>query len=252
MLTKSKQKLLLDAIKLYHKRYLKKHNPELDESGTRLMINSFLTDVLGFAPIEEVKTEQLIRGAYADYVIQLKGKRHFLIEAKKLGIELSEKHLRQARQYCADEGIEFVILTNGKQWNCYKIHFEKPIRETQIFSFDLSNPSNFKEIVQTVQYLSKYSVANKGLDLLWNKCVALDTKNVAGLLHNKPIINFLKRTLTKKYKHKFSDDEIGYSLNRIISESIQLEDVNQRTVRRKKRKMISGGQNSNMQSDGNK
>lgn len=83
MLTKSKQRQLLNALKQYHKIYLKKLNPNLDESGTRIMINSFLTDVLGFTPIEEVKTEYMIRGTYADYVVQLKGKQHFLVEAKK-------------------------------------------------------------------------------------------------------------------------------------------------------------------------
>lgn len=65
MLTKSKQRQLFGSLKEYHRRYLKKTNTDLDESGTRLMINSFLTDVLGFAPIEEVKTEYMIRGTYA-------------------------------------------------------------------------------------------------------------------------------------------------------------------------------------------
>lgn len=62
MLTKAKQKQLFSSLKYYNKQFLKKANPDLDESGTRLMINSFLTDVLGYAPIEEVKTEYMIRG----------------------------------------------------------------------------------------------------------------------------------------------------------------------------------------------
>ncbi len=235
MLTKSKQRQLLSSLKIYYRQYLKKVNPELDESGTRLMINSFLTEVLGFAPIEEVKTEYMIRGAYADYVVQLKDKRHIVVEVKKLGIELSEKNLRQVRQYCADEGIDFALLTNGKQFSFYKIHFEKPIRETNLFSIDLSDLSKLKENVETIQYLHKISVADKGLDLLWHKCVALDPKTVAGLLHNTPVINFLKRALKKKYKHKFTDEEVITSLNRVIYEPIQLEDVKQRTVRSKKR-----------------
>lgn len=239
MLTKSKQRQLLSSLKVYYRQYLKKVNSELDESGTRLMINSFLTEVLGFAPIEEVKTEYIIRGTYADYVVQLKGKQHFLVEAKKLGIDLSEKHLRQAINYGANEGIEWALLTNGKQFDFYKILLEetKPIKinEKKIFSIDLSDLSKLKENVETIQYLHKISVAEKGLDLLWNKCVALDPKTVAGLLHNKPVLNFLKRTLKKKYKHKFTDEEVIASLNRVICEPIQLEDVKQRTVKSKKR-----------------
>ena len=66
MLTKSKKSKLLGALKTYNKKFLRGKLVELDESGTRLMINSFLTDVLGFAAIEEVKTEYMIKGTYAD------------------------------------------------------------------------------------------------------------------------------------------------------------------------------------------
>lgn len=161
------------------------------------MINSFLTEVLGFTPIEEVKTEYMIKGTYADYVVQLKAVRHFLVEVKALGIELSEKHLRQAVNYGANEGIEWALLTNGKQFDFYKILFEKPISERKLFSIDLSDLSKLKESVETFQYLHKLSVADNGLKFLWNKCVALDPTTVAGLLHNKPIVNFIKRALKK-------------------------------------------------------
>ena len=235
MLTKSKQRQLFGSLKEYHRQYLKKLNPELDESGTRLMVNSFLTDVLGFTPIEEVKTEYMIRGTYADYVLQLKGARHFLVEVKALGIDLSEKHLRQAINYGANEGIEWALLTNGKQFEFYKILFEKPIKERKVFSIDLADSSKLKENVQTVQYLHKLSVADKGLDMLWAKCVALDPTTVAGLLKNKPVLNFLKRALKKKFKHKFTDEEVSHSLDRIIYEAIQLDNIKEVTVRKRKR-----------------
>ncbi|CAN5393941.1 hypothetical protein BH11BAC1_BH11BAC1_04540 [soil metagenome] len=254
MLTKSKQKLLLSALKDYHKKYLKRLNPELDESGTRIMINALLTDVLGFMPIDEVKTEQLIRGAYADYVIQLKGKRYFLVEAKKQGIDLSEKHLRQARQYCADEGIEWALLTNGKHFELYKIILEstKPIKinDRKVFSIDLGDLENLKENVQLIQFLHKISVSDKGLDLLWDKCVALDPKNIAGLLYTPPVANFIKGQLRKKYKHQFSDEEIEIAIDKVVQEAIPLEEVATFKVRKSKRKNTNGenhGPNSDNQ-----
>ena len=240
MLTQSKQRLLLSALKEYHKKYLKKLNPELDESGTRLMINALLTDVLGFLPIEEVKTEQLIRGAYADYVIQIKGKRYFLIEAKKQGIDLSEKHLRQARQYCADEGIEWALLTNGKQFEFYRIILEstKPIKinDRKVFSIDLGDLATLKENVQVIQFLHRISVSERGLDLLWDKCVALDPKNVAGLLYTPPVANFIRGQLRKRYKHKFSDEEIEIAIDRVVQEAIPLNEVKHIQFRKAKRK----------------
>src|ERR1700741_2515230 len=107
MLTASKKTKLLNALKIYNRKYLDGKTIELDESGTRLMVNTFLTDVLGYIPIEEVKTEYMIRGTYADYEIQTKEIRQFLFEVKSLSYSLSQKHLRQAINYGANEGIEW-------------------------------------------------------------------------------------------------------------------------------------------------
>ncbi|MBL7743138.1 MAG: type I restriction enzyme HsdR N-terminal domain-containing protein [Chitinophagaceae bacterium] len=236
MLTTSKKSKLLNAVKLYSKKFLNNKVSELDESGTRLMINSFLTDVLGYQALEEVKTEYMIRGTYADYVVQLKGVRHFLVEVKALSLELSDKHLRQAINYGANEGIEWALLTNGRNFEFYKILFNKPIEWKLIFSFDLSDSSQIKECIELMQYLHKESVANKGLTLLWNKNCALDPLQVAGLLYAPAVTNFIKRTLKAKYKSKFSDDDIRASVSRVIHEHINLEHIKPLKGKKEKRK----------------
>lgn len=238
MLTTSKKTKLLNAVKVYNKKYLHGKITELDESGTRLMINAFLTDVLGFIPIEEVKTEYMIRGTYADYVIQTKAVRQFLVEVKALSFALSDKHLRQAINYGANEGIEWALLTNGKCFEFYKILFNKPIESRKVFSLDLSDTSQLKNCVEVLQYIHKDSIANKGLSLLWNKTCALDPLNVAGLLYATPVTNFIKRVLKTKFKSKFSDEEIQASISRIIHEPIPLENVKQAKTSKIKRKSV--------------
>lgn len=236
MLTASKKTKLLNALKAYSKKFLQGKVTELDESGTRLMVNAFLTDVLGFIPIEEVKTEYMIRGTYADYVIQTKDVRQFLVEVKALSFGLSDKHLRQAINYGANEGIEWALLTNGKCFDFYKILFNKPIESRKVFSIDLSDPSHLKNCAEVIQYIHKDSITNKGLPSLWNKTCALDPLNVAGLLFAQPVTNFIKRTLKKKYKSKFSDDEIQASINRIILEPIPLESVKPTKIKKERKK----------------
>lgn len=238
MLNKSKQTKLQAALKGYCKKYLHGKLVDLDESGTRLMINTFLTEVLGFSPIEEVKTEYMIRGTYADYMVQTKGVRHFLVEVKALSLQLSDKHLRQAINYGANEGIEWALLTNGKCFDFYKILFNKPIEARRIFSLDLSDPAQFKSGLEVIQYLHRDSVTNKGLEFLWSKTVALDPKNVAGLLYSPTVINFIKRTLKTKFKSKFSDEEVEESINKIVYEAIQLEDIKLNKVRKVIKKKI--------------
>lgn len=239
MLTSNKQSKLLDALKKYSKKYLHGKLTELDESGTRLMINSFLTEVMGYEPIEEVKTEYMIKGTYADYVVQLKGTRHFLVEVKALSIELSANHLRQAINYGANEGIEWALLTNGKRFEFYKILFNKPIEHRKVFSIDFSDPMQLRNGIEILQFLHKDSVANKGLDLLWNKHTALEPANVAGLLFAPNVLNHLKKSLKEKYKHKFSDEEIKSALNKIICEPISLENVKPIKIKKEKQKIVA-------------
>lgn len=233
MLTNAKKAKLLNNIKTYSKKYLNKLT-ELDESGTRLMVNHFLTEVLGFIPIEEVKTEYMIRGTYADYVIQYKTERQFLVEVKALSFALSEKHLRQAINYGANEGIEWAMLTNGKCFQFYKILFNKPIESRKVFDFDLSDSTQFKACVEAIQYITKDGITNKGLSALWSKTSALDPANVAGLLFSPSVTNFIKRTLKNKFKSKFADDEINSSLKRIIHECIPYDSLKFEKPKKKK------------------
>ncbi|MEW5804997.1 MAG: type I restriction enzyme HsdR N-terminal domain-containing protein [bacterium] len=230
-LSASKRIKLLSALKRYRKEYLVGKYSELDESGTRLMINSFLTDILGFAKIAEVKTEYMIRGTYADYIIQVKGRRYFIVEVKSMGLDLSAKHLRQAINYAANEGIDWALLTNGKIFDFYKIIFGKPIDYQKVFSVDLSQETQLKLATEYMQYITKALLLQKGLDCLWHKHSALDPSNISRLLYSKPIINYLKRQLRKSYKTKFSDDEIQLVITRVIEDKIE------NIVLQKKRKL---------------
>ena len=156
------------------------------------------------------------------------------MEVKALSFALSEKHLRQAINYGANEGIEWALLTNGKSFQFYKILFNKPIESRKVFEFDLSDVSQFKLCVEVMQYITKDGIMNKGLAALWSKTCALDPVNVAGLLFNPAVTNFIKRTLKNKFKSKFGDDEINASLKRIIHECIPFENIKIDKAKKKK------------------
>ena len=224
MLSKNKLLKFTQSIKDYKKKFLDKPLGELDESGTRLLINHFLTGMLGYETLSEVKTEYMIKGTYADYVIQIGGKRHFLVEVKALSLNLSSNHLRQSINYGANEGIDFVLLTNGRVFELYKVLFEKPISHELIFSLNLSELSNLKIIADQLQYLHKDEVLKKGLDVLWDRHSALSPKNLSKLLFSDEVVRFLKKELKKKYNIKFDEVIIENAVKRIAMESVIIED----------------------------
>jgi hypothetical protein len=220
MLTAVKQQKLLNALKAYRKDFLDGSLKELDESGTRIMINRFLSEVLGYKQLEEIKTEYMIKGTYADYVIQVNKTRHFLVEVKALSFQLSEKHLRQTVNYGANEGIEYALLTNGRNFEFYKIIFAQPISSHLIFAIDLSDLSSLKQAANQLQHLHKESVVKNSFKPLWNKCEATDPYNIAGILCSDAVLKSIKKLIRDRYNEKCEDEIIMAAVYKIIADKM--------------------------------
>ncbi|MBT1705154.1 type I restriction enzyme HsdR N-terminal domain-containing protein [Chryseosolibacter indicus] len=237
MISSSKSEKMLLALKDYKKRYLTKNLSDLDESGTRIMINTFLTSILGYQELEEIKTEFMIKGTYADYIVQTGGKRHFLVEVKAFSIDLSDKHLRQAINYGANEGIEWAVLTNGRQFQFYRILFEKPISEKLVFEIDFhAEDYDVKEALELLTYFHKDAIVKKSLDNVWARYTALEPIGLAGLLFSPHVVSFLKKELRAKYDTKFEDEDILEALTEIVCLEIPLEKLKIPKFKAKKKK----------------
>jgi len=224
MISSSKTDKMLLALKDYKKRYLSKELSDLDESGTRIMINTFLTSILGYQELEEIKTEFMIKGTYADYIVQTGGKRHFLVEVKAFSIDLSDKHLRQAVNYGANEGIEWALLTNGRQFQFYKILFEKPISEKLVVEIDFkSEDYDAKEALELLSYFHRDAITKGSLEKLWSRYAALEPVGLAGLLFSPHVVTFLKKELKAKYDTRFEDEEILEALTQVLCTGIPMD-----------------------------
>ena len=60
---------------------------------------------------------------------------------------------------------------------------------------------------------------------LWNRCEALDPVNIASILFSKEITNAIKKLIKSKYNEKCDDEELRQSLNRLVLEKINPEQV---------------------------
>ena len=99
---------------------------DVNEADTVTIIIDILSDVLGYDKYHEITKEFQIRGTYCDLATKIDGKVNLLIEVKAIGIELKEQHIKQAVDYASNEGIDWVILTNGLMWMIYRVQFVKP------------------------------------------------------------------------------------------------------------------------------
>ena len=241
MLNKSKRAKLQKALRTHLRKNLNpKRSLALGEADTRQIIDDMLTSVLGYTLIDEVVSEFAVKGLKADYVVQLKGKPIFLIEAKSFAKDLKVQHLNQAAQYASLQGLDWILVSNGRHYDLYKIIWGKPMQSRKVFSVDLTDPKRLQESIDCLQYLHKFAVSQKGLDLLWRKTIALDPANVAGLLYAPTVLNYLKRTLKSKHKRKFSDTELVLALDKVIGEKVDLDEVN--PIKTKKAKSLAAAQ----------
>lgn len=221
MLTSLQREKFHNTFKSYRRKYVSKKYANLDESGTRIMINSFLTEVLGYAELEEIKTEYRVRGTYADYVIQIDKKQHMVIEVKAMELDLSEKHIRQAVHYGADEGIDWVLLTNGREFSLYRVIFSKPIEYKRVFYYNIADLNEFKKSLNSFEYLTRKCLVNGNLQKFWKMCQATEPKNLCKYLYSNDVIKFLKRSLKKDASLNFSEEEILDSIHQIIITPIE-------------------------------
>lgn len=221
MATETQLQAIKDKLKGYKKKYLRKELSALDESATRIMTNNFLTEILGYQELEEIKTEYRIRSEYADYVIQLKRKKHFVVEVKSIDIDLSEKHLRQSLSYAANEGIDWILLLNGRQIQLYRVNFAKPVTTTLIYKLDLMDNEDFKKCPNLLWYLTKKAVERGELETFWKKTNALNPVNLAKLLYSEEIVKRLRNDLKEQTGIYFQIEDVAESLREIIAEKVE-------------------------------
>jgi hypothetical protein len=108
----------------------------MSERLTLLLIKDMLADVFGYDKYAEVTSEYAIRGTFCDLATKIDGVLQTLIEVKAIGMELKESHVKQAVDYAANQGVDWVLLTNGINWRVYHIIFAKPIDQELVLDID--------------------------------------------------------------------------------------------------------------------
>lgn len=236
MATEVQKAKVLRGLKEYKRRYIKKQYGGLDESATRIMINAFLTEVLGYEELSEIKTEYNIKGVYADYVIQLQRKKQFVVEVKSVELDLNERHLRQSIGYAANEGIDWIILTNGRNFQFYRMLFEKPIRSELVASltFTEATPKQLQGYADFLSAFTKRGVERKEHELLWQRTTALAPATISRLLYSEDVAKLIKRELKKMTSISFQEDAIKDAIKNCLENPTSMERVKFKQVKPKK------------------
>jgi predicted type IV restriction endonuclease len=171
---------------------------DVNESDTVAVLNDIFGDVLGYDKYLEVTSELAIRGTYCDLALRVEDKVQFLIEAKAIGIDLKDSHMKQACDYGANHGVQWVVLTNGIEWKIYRIRFEQPINFDLVCTFDFFslNPKSEKD-QELLFLLSKEGLPKNARDDFYEKVQSVNRYVIGNLILAEPVLSVVRRELRR-------------------------------------------------------
>ncbi|MCU7492878.1 MAG: restriction endonuclease subunit R [Ignavibacteria bacterium] len=171
---------------------------DINESDTVLILTDMLAEIFGYDKYSEITSEFAIRGTYCDLATRVNGKILFLVEAKAIGADLKEAFIKQAVDYAANLGVDWVILTNGVFWRVYKISFTKPIEHEVILEFDfLSLNMKNAEHIDYLWLLSREGWLKSLLEEFHEQKQVLSRFSIGALIISDSILDTIRKELKK-------------------------------------------------------
>lgn len=215
---KKVQDRLISGLRRYQPIVRKLAARDISEADTVTVIKDILSDLFGYEKYAELTSEQQIRGTYCDLAIRLGEKTHYLCEVKSAGTSLNDNHLRQAVNYGAHNGIEWVILSNAIKWKVYRIKFAQPIDWEEVLSFDMGEISRSGDDLAKLFMLCRESINSDSLDAFHRQAQIVNRYVVAETLLSDGVVSALRKEFRRVFDGlKVSDQELRIILaNEVI------------------------------------
>lgn len=220
------------AVALSHKQR------DVSEADTVTLIKDILADTFGYNKYTELTSEQQIRGTFCDLAIKIDNHIKVLIEVKAAAIELNDSHLRQALNYGANEGIEWVVLTNGIDWRVYKITFTQPIDTEEVTRFNLTEINTKNEADQQKLFLlCREGITSSAMEAFHTETQTINRYTIGQLMLSDGVTKAVQREFKRLFPAiKIDTTKIGDLLfNEVLKREVVEGDKAKETATRIKK-----------------
>jgi hypothetical protein len=194
---------------------------DANEGDTRLLITDFLCEGLGYDKYEDLTTEYQVKGEFADYGIRIDKQLVAFIEVKRCSQKLNTKHLRQVQMYAVNEGVEWMLLSNGQVWQAYHMTAGLPVVIDLALEVDLLGEATLASKVDGLFYLTKEAFKRRLMDDLWRARAATSPKSMAQALLSEAVIDSLRKELRRQTNYNADPVEI----HRILRDEVLRADI---------------------------
>lgn len=171
---------------------------DVNESDTSMIVTDVMADVFGYDKYGEITRELCIRGTFCDLATKIDGQIQMIVEVKAVGLELKDAHTKQAVDYAANKGIEWVVVTNAIAWRVYRVTFGKPIGQELVLELDLSslNHRNGAHLEQ-LYLLTRESIVKSGLLAYHDHRQATSKFFLAAVILSDSVMDVVRRELRR-------------------------------------------------------
>jgi Type I restriction enzyme R protein N terminus (HSDR_N) len=227
-----------NSIKTYQSIAASHRLRDVSEADTVTLVKDVLADCFGFDKYQELTSEQQIRGTFCDLAVKIDGKIKYLIEVKAAGVNLNDSHLRQALAYGANQGIEWVVLTNAVEWRLHRIKFGQPIDHEEVSSFiladiNIKNEDDLKKLF----LLCREGIGSDAMGTFHQHLQIMNRFTIAQIILTEPVIAAVRKELRKVFpdlkidQQHISDLLINEVLKREVIEGDKAKETQQKLRR---------------------
>jgi hypothetical protein len=181
---------------------------DANEGDTRLLVTDFLCDGLGYDKYEDLTTEYQVKGEFADYGVRIAKQLVAFIEVKRCTTKLTVRHLRQVEMYAVNEGVEWMILTNGQVWQVWHLSPGMPVVLDLALEVDLLGEGGPAQKADSLFYLSKEAFRRRSIDELWKVKAATSAKSLAGVITSDAVLEQIRKELRRQTGHNTETAEL--------------------------------------------
>jgi hypothetical protein len=207
---------------------------DVNESDTSMIVTDVLAEVFGYDKYNEVTRELCIRGTFCDLATRIDGKFQMLIEVKAIGLELKDSHVKQAVDYAANQGIEWVALTNGNLWRVFRVLFAKPIDAELVLDIDLLTlNAKSTDSLESLFLLTRESMLKSGLYAYHDHLQATNKFYLAAVVLSDTVLETVRRELRRLSDAKVEIEDLREALRKEVIKREVIEGDKAESARKK-------------------
>lgn len=185
---------------------------DANEGDTRLLITDFLCEALGYDKFEDLTTEYAVRYEFADYGVRINKQLIAFIEVKRAAQQLSAKHLRQVETYAVKEGLEWLILTNGQNWQVYHVTAAtgRQVQTEMLFEVDLLGDETPTKKTDKLFLIHREALKKNVIAEEWRRRAATSPVAIASALLSASVLDAIRREIRTRTKFNADADDIAH------------------------------------------